>query len=73
MKNKTTLIALFLFQSLLLSQITDLITNLPTGMNGGILDLVIKDNSLYFTSFGEKKTLRIGLNRLLLQGNLYIH
>jgi hypothetical protein len=61
MKNKTTLIALFLFQSLLFSQITDLITNLPTGMNGGILDLVIKGNSLYFTSFGDKKLYELDL------------
>ena len=56
MKNKITLITLFLFQSLSFSQITDLVTNLPTGMNGGILD-----NSLYFTSFGDKKLYEIDL------------
>tara|TARA_R110000787_G_scaffold41071_19_gene101717 strand:+ start:26857 stop:27879 length:1023 start_codon:yes stop_codon:yes gene_type:complete len=61
MKNKITLITLFLFQSLSFSQITDLVTNLPTGMNGGILDLVLKVNSLYFTSFGDKKLYEIDL------------
>lgn len=60
MKIKITLIALFLFQSLF-SQITDLITNLPLPGTGGIVDLVIKDNSLFFTSFQDKKLYELDL------------
>ncbi|MCB9202567.1 MAG: T9SS type A sorting domain-containing protein [Flavobacteriales bacterium] len=53
---KVILVIAILFTTVLFSQITDLVTELNTP-----LDLVKKDNTIYFTSFDDKKVYELDL------------